>query len=77
MWNHVRSEVNRRAEPGPFVLTGSAVPDDDTRRHTGAGRIARLTMRPMSLFESGESTGAMSLTGRLLAGDLPTAGTSL
>ncbi|MDQ3095991.1 MAG: DUF4143 domain-containing protein [Actinomycetota bacterium] len=76
VWNHVRSEVNRRAEPGQFVLTGSAVPDDDTRRHTGAGRIARLTMRPMSLFESGESTGAMSLAD-LLAGERPTAATSL
>lgn len=76
VWNHVRSEVNRRSQPGQFVLTGSAVPDDDTRRHTGAGRIARLTMRPMSLFESGESTGAMSLAD-LLAGELPTAATSL
>lgn len=76
IWNHVRSEVNRRAEPGQFVLTGSAVPADDTRRHTGAGRFARLTMRPMSLYESGESTGAMSLAA-LLAGERPTAATSL
>ncbi len=76
IWNHVRSEVNRRAEPGQFVLTGSAVPADDPRRHTGAGRFARLTMRPMSLYESGESTGAMSLAA-LLAGERPTAATSL
>ena len=76
VWNHVRSEVNRRAEPGQFVLTGSAVPADDIRRHTGAGRFARLTMRPMSLYESGESTGAMSLAA-LLAGERPTADTSL
>lgn len=76
IWNHVRSEVNRRAEPGQFVLTGSAVPADDTRRHTGAGRFARLKMRPMSLYESGDSTGAMSLAA-LFAGERPTAATSL
>ena len=76
VWNHVRSEVNRRGEPGQYVLTGSSVPEADARRHTGAGRFARLTMRPMSLFESGESTGAMSLAA-LLAGDRPTAAASL
>ncbi|GEP33460.1 ATPase AAA [Nocardioides szechwanensis] len=76
IWNYVRSEVNRRAEPGQFVLTGSAVPENDARRHTGAGRFARLTMRPMSLFESGESTGAMSLAA-LLAGERPATATSL
>lgn len=70
VWNWVRSEANRRGAPGQFVLTGSSVPDDDVRRHTGAGRFARLTMRPMTLFESGESTGAISLAG-LLAGDKP------
>ncbi len=72
VWNHVRSEVNRRASPGQYVLTGSAVPEDDARRHTGAGRFARLIMRPMSLFESGHSNGAMSLAA-LLAGERPTA----
>ena len=71
VWNHVRNEVNRRARPGQFVLTGSAVPDDDAARHTGAGRFARLRMRPMSLYESGESTGAMSLSA-LLDGGRPT-----
>ncbi|GHS85091.1 ATPase AAA [Actinomycetota bacterium] len=71
VWNHVRAEVDRRATPGQFVLTGSAVPDDDARRHTGAGRFARLTMRPMSLVESGLSTGEMSLAA-LLAGGRPT-----
>lgn len=73
VWNHVRTEVDRRGAPGQFVLTGSAVPDDDAVRHTGAGRFARLTMRPMSLLESGDSTGAMSLAA-LLAGDRPSAG---
>lgn len=75
VWNHVRDRVNRRGLPGQYVLTGSAVPDDDASRHTGAGRIARLRMRPMSLFESGESTGAMSL-GALLAGERPTSSAS-
>jgi uncharacterized protein len=72
VWNHVRSEVDRRGAPGQFVLTGSAVPDDDVARHTGAGRFARLTLRPMSLLESGGSTGEMSLAA-LLRGDRPTA----
>lgn len=76
VWNHVRGEVNRRGQPGQFVLTGSAVPDDDARRHTGAGRFARLLMRPMSLFESGDSTGAVSLAA-LFAGDRTTASPSL
>jgi predicted AAA+ superfamily ATPase len=76
IWNYIRSEVNRRGVPGQFILTGSSVPEDDARRHTGAGRFARLTMRPMSLFESGESSGAMSLAA-LLAGERPTASTNL
>lgn len=75
VWNHVRGEVNRRGAPGQFILTGSAVPDDDANRHTGAGRIARLRMRPMALRESGESTGEISLAA-LLAGQRPTAASS-
>ncbi len=61
IWNHVRREVDRRGTPGQFILTGSAVPADDATRHTGAGRFARLRMRPLSLYESGRSTGVMSL----------------
>ena len=76
VWNYVRAEVNRRGRPGQFLLTGSAVPHDDARRHTGAGRFARLTMRTMSLLETGDSSGAMSLAG-LLAGQRPTANASL
>lgn len=70
VWNFVRSEVDRRQEQGQYILAGSAVPDDDARRHTGAGRVARLLMRPMTLFESGDSTGAMSLA-QLLNGRRP------
>lgn len=70
VWNHVRSQVDQRGDPGQFILTGSAVPSDDARRHSGAGRFARLMMRPMSLYESGESSGAMSLRA-MLAGEHP------
>lgn len=53
IWNHVRRAIDDRSDPAQFILTGSAVPPDDITRHTGAGRIARLRMRPMSLFETG------------------------
>lgn len=61
LWNHVRRAIDDRNQPGQFILTGSAVPADDTTRHTGAGRITRIRMRPMSLLESGHSTGDVSL----------------
>jgi uncharacterized protein len=69
IWNHVRRAIDDRQEPGQFILTGSAVPADDVIRHTGAGRLTRFRMRPMSLFELGASTGAVSLR-TLLAGEL-------
>lgn len=68
IWNHVRRAVDVRGTPGQIILTGSAVPADDITRHTGAGRIARLRMRPMSLFEAGKSSGEISLA-RLLDGE--------
>ena len=68
IWNHVRRAIDDRGAPGQFILTGSAVPTDDITRHTGAGRITRLRMRLMSLFETGRSSGAISLAG-LLAGE--------
>ena len=68
IWNHVRRAVDGRAVPGQFILTGSAVPADDVTRHTGAGRITRLRMRPMSLYEADRSTGRISLA-RLLAAE--------
>jgi len=70
IWNHVRRAVDDRAQPGQFILTGSAVPVDDITRHTGAGRITRLRMRPMTLFETGHTNGAISLA-RLLDGEPP------
>ena len=61
IWNAVRRECDDRAQPGQFILTGSASPADDLTRHTGTGRITRVLMRTMSLFEVGVSTGAVSL----------------
>ena len=67
IWDAVRAEVDRRGGMGHFILTGSATPPDGNddedvrRRHTGTGRITRMRMRPMSLWESGESTGGVSL----------------
>ena len=61
VWNHVRRAVDDRRQPGQFILAGSAVPADDTTRHSGAGRFSRLRMRSMSLFESGLSDGSISL----------------
>ena len=74
LWDAVRSAVEHGGR-GMYILTGSAVPpevDEDSLervpRHTGTGRIARLTMRPMSLWESGESTGEVSVE-KLFAGE--------
>lgn len=61
IWNFVRHEVDARQLPGQFILTGSSVPPDNVHRHSGAGRFSVLRMRPMSLFESGHSDGAISL----------------
>lgn len=62
LWDAIRFEVDHRGEMGQFVLTGSAVPADTKEiAHTGTGRFTWLTMRPMSLYESGDSTGQVSL----------------
>lgn len=61
LWDAVRHEVDRRGMPGQFILTGSAVPFHAEDSHTGTGRIARMRMRTMSLFESRESSGEISL----------------
>jgi hypothetical protein len=62
LWDAIRAEVDDRNKPGQFILTGSSVPRDIDTMHTGTGRIARLTMYPMSLFESNESSGEISLS---------------
>lgn len=64
LWDAVRYTVDQRRKMGQFILTGSSVPDKDAEQeieHSGTGRFAWLTMRPMSLFESGESNGSVSL----------------
>lgn len=61
LWDAVRHKVDQKSEKGQFILTGSATPKHKGIMHSGAGRIARLRMRPMSLFESGNSSGAVSL----------------
>ena len=61
-WDAIRFEVDQRGEDGQFMLTGSAVPvSTDEIHHTGTARYAWLTMRPMTLWESGDSNGAVSL----------------
>ena len=61
IWDAVRYTVDGRAEKGQFILTGSSTPKRKGVLHSGAGRIGRLRMRTMSLYESGESGGAVSL----------------
>lgn len=64
LWDAVRYTVDHRRKMGQFILTGSAVPDKEAekeREHSGTGRFAWITMRPMSLYESGESNGSVSL----------------
>lgn len=71
VWNRVRRQVDDRNLPGQFILTGSATPRDDAARHSGTGRIAVVRMRPMSLYESGQSNGEVSLAA-LLDGETQT-----
>lgn len=65
LWDAVRFSVDHRGEDGQFILTGSAVPlmdkEEQMKTHTGTGRICRIKMRPMSLWESGDSSGMISL----------------
>jgi len=68
LWDAVRFEVDKTGGAGQFILTGSAVPADNLTAHTGTGRFSRILMRPMSLFESNESNGTVSL-GELFDGN--------
>jgi predicted AAA+ superfamily ATPase len=61
IWNAVRTDIDERNEPGVYILTGSTTPVDDKSLHIGIGRMSFMEMKPMSLFESGESNGTISL----------------
>ena len=60
VWDSIRTDVDHSQKKGQYILTGSARPSEDKIMHTGTGRISRVLMRPMSLYESGESTGEVS-----------------
>lgn len=61
IWDCIRTDVDQTGLKGQYILTGSARPSEDSVMHTGTGRISKLLMRPMSLYESGESNGKVSL----------------
>ena len=61
VWDSIRSDVDRTGMVGQYILTGSAKPAEGSTMHTGTGRFTRLLMRPMSLYESGDSDGKVSL----------------
>jgi predicted AAA+ superfamily ATPase len=61
IWDAVRFSVDNKKQRGRYILTGSSTPDDNATTHSGTGRIAHITMRPMSLYESGKSDGSVSL----------------
>ncbi len=65
LWNAVRREIDHRGKDGQFVLTGSATLPEDVSRHSGAGRFSFVRMRPMSMFESGSSSGEVSVSSLL------------
>lgn len=62
LWNAVRYSVDNIGLPGQYILTGSATPREDDTLHSGVGRFAFITMKPMTLFESNDSNGLISLT---------------
>lgn len=68
IWNPMRHACDRKGGFGHFILTGSQNPPDDVTEHSGAGRVARVRMRPMSLWESGDSTGEVSLAALIAGG---------
>lgn len=60
LWDSIRTDVDHSRLKGQYILTGSATPSEGETMHTGTGRISRVLMRHMSLFESKESTGEVS-----------------
>ncbi|XCB28967.1 DUF4143 domain-containing protein [Arcanobacterium hippocoleae] len=71
IWNEVRHEIDVRRIPGQFILSGSASPSDEVSRHTGAGRISRIRMRPMALGEVYPDEGNITLTNLRTLTNLP------
>lgn len=70
VWDSVRTDVDHTGLKGQYILTGSAKPSEGETMHTGTGRISRVLMRPMSLFESKESTGEVSFSDILVGKDI-------
>lgn len=70
VWDSIRTDVDHSGLKGEYILTDSAKPSEGETMHTGTGRISRVLMRPMSLFESGESTGAVSFNDILNGKDI-------
>lgn len=72
LWDHVRRAVDDAEDPGQFVLTGSATPRDQERRHSGAGRFSTLRLRPMSVHELGASSDEVGLEELFAGAAIPT-----
>jgi hypothetical protein len=70
VWDSIRMDVDHTGLKGQYILTGSARPMEDSVMHTGTGRISKLLMRPMSLYESGESNGSVSLNDVINGNDI-------
>ncbi|MDR2713370.1 MAG: AAA family ATPase [Clostridiales bacterium] len=71
IWNAIRYDVDKKGEPGLYIITGSVTPNDEDKKdlHSGTGRMSFVTMYPMSLYESGDSNGSISLKS-ILDGDI-------
>ncbi len=69
LWDAVRFDIDQQGKEGLYILTGSTTVDEESIDHSGAGRISRLMMRTMSLFESGDSDGSVSLKGLFINPD--------
>ncbi len=75
IWNEIKNDLDEEYEFGKYILTGSTTPANPERiQHSGAGRITRMTLKPFTLYESGESSGIVSLSGLFenTSGDFPT-----
>lgn len=70
VWDSIRMNVDHTGLKGQYILTGSARPMEDSVMHSGTGRISKLLMRPMSLYESGESNGSVSLNDIINGNDI-------